>query len=46
MNANNRVLQAINDLAETWTDEQKQRCLEETGQSFSYSGGIMKCIGM
>ncbi|KAF5828604.1 heme oxygenase 1 [Dunaliella salina] len=41
-----RVRKTINELAESWTDEEKQRCLAETEQSFSFSGGIMKCIGM
>lgn len=41
-----RFMQVINEMAESWTDEQKERCLAETEKSFKYSGGIMKCIGM
>jgi len=39
-------MQTINDMADSWTDEQKERCLAETEKSFSFSGGIMRCIGM
>eukprot|EP00873_Tetraselmis_striata_P042604 jgi/Tetstr1/462868/TSEL_007817.t1 len=34
----------INALAEAWTQEQKQRCLDETMNSFKYSGSIMQAI--
>lgn len=39
------VRDKINALAETWTREQKDHCLQETAQSFQYSGGLMQCIG-
>ncbi|MEW5319166.1 MAG: hypothetical protein WDW38_010334 [Sanguina aurantia] len=38
------VRQGINGLAETWTREQKDSCLQETSNSFKMSGLIMRCI--
>lgn len=34
----------INSLAESWTAEQRQRCLDSTMDSFKYSGSIMQAI--
>lgn len=34
----------INQLAESWTPEQKKHCLAETASSFQFSGGVMRCI--
>ena len=31
----------IDELAATWTPEERQACLEETGMSFRYSGALM-----
>jgi heme oxygenase len=38
------VREAINALAETWSREQKDHCLQETEASFKYSGMLLKCI--
>eukprot|EP00955_Chlamydomonas_euryale_P059778 357494-Chlamydomonas_euryale.AAC.6 len=38
------VRRKINALAETWTPEQKSHCLEETENSFKFSGQIMQRI--
>lgn len=38
------VRRKINVLAEGWSTEQKQHCLEETSVSFQYSGKILECI--
>lgn len=38
------VRRSINELAESWTPEQKAHCLEVTEESFKYSGVIMQCI--
>lgn len=38
------VRQGINGLAETWTRDQKDSCLQETSNSFKMSGLIMQCI--
>jgi len=34
----------LNSAAEAWTADEKEVCLDETMQSFKYSGGIMQCI--
>jgi len=34
----------INEAAEAWAEDQKNRCLEETTESFKYSGAIMQTI--
>lgn len=38
------VRRSINQLAESWTPEQKEHCLAETAESFKMSGVIMRCI--
>lgn len=38
------VRRTINLLAESWTPEQKEHCLQETSNSFKLSGGILRCI--
>ncbi|KAK9802931.1 hypothetical protein WJX73_009246 [Symbiochloris irregularis] len=38
------VKDKINELAETWTREQKDHCLEETNKSFQHSGAILRTI--
>lgn len=38
------VRRKINELSESWTPEQKAHCLEETEQSFKYSGMVMQRI--
>lgn len=38
------VRASINEVAEEWTDEQKELCLEETENSFKYSGALMRSI--
>lgn len=38
------VRKSINGLAESWTEEQKKHCLEETAESFKMSGVILRCI--
>ena len=38
------VRQALNDVAEGWTREQKDHCLDETMMSFRYSNGLLQCI--
>jgi len=39
-----RVRGLLNDVAETWTREEKDRCLEETGKSFQLSGQLLRLI--
>jgi hypothetical protein len=39
-----QVRESINALAETWTREQKDHCLQETEASFKYSGVLLRCI--
>jgi hypothetical protein len=34
----------INELADSWSREQKDHCLQETEASFQYSGKLMQCI--
>merc|ERR1719163_539645 len=34
----------INTLAEGWTEEQRQHCLDETMKSFQYSGALLQYI--
>jgi len=38
------VRRSINGLAEGWSREQKDHCLQETEASFKYSGVIMSCM--
>lgn len=38
------VKDKINELADSWTREQKDHCLEETHLSFKYSGDILRTI--
>lgn len=38
------VRDQINEVADGWTREQKDHCLEETEKAFSYAGGLMRCI--
>jgi len=39
-----RVRDTLNEVAEGWTREQKDRCLEETQKSFQYSGSLLRLI--
>ena len=39
-----RVRSALNDVAEGWSREEKDRCLEETGKSFELSGQLLRLI--
>lgn len=34
----------LNAVAEGWTREEKDSCLEETDKSFKYSGGLLRTI--
>ena len=34
----------LNAVAEGWTREDKDRCLQETEKSFAYSGGLLRTI--
>eukprot|EP00640_Fibrocapsa_japonica_P004214 CAMPEP_0113936756 /NCGR_PEP_ID=MMETSP1339-20121228/3568_1 /TAXON_ID=94617 /ORGANISM="Fibrocapsa japonica" /LENGTH=236 /DNA_ID=CAMNT_0000939307 /DNA_START=248 /DNA_END=958 /DNA_ORIENTATION=+ /assembly_acc=CAM_ASM_000762 len=38
------VLKNVDEMAATWTDEQKQACLEQTKNSFKYSGSLMSAM--
>ena len=38
------VREAINAVAETWSREEKDRCLAETGKSFELSGKLLRLI--
>ncbi|KAL5547858.1 hypothetical protein UlMin_003089 [Ulmus minor] len=38
------VREKLNKVAETWTREEKNHCLEETEKSFKYSGDILRLI--
>lgn len=38
------VRDSIDELASSWTREQKDHCLEETEKSFKYSGGLLQLI--
>ncbi len=38
------VRQQLNETAEGWTREEKDRCLDETQMSFRYSNGLLRCI--
>ncbi|DBA77758.1 hypothetical protein WJX79_002924 [Trebouxia sp. C0005] len=38
------VRDSINEVAETWTREQKDKCLDETEKAFSYSSSLLKFI--
>eukprot|EP00879_Flechtneria_rotunda_P010934 GHRR01011425.1.p1 GENE.GHRR01011425.1~~GHRR01011425.1.p1 ORF type:complete len:268 (+),score=57.00 GHRR01011425.1:50-853(+) len=38
------VRNTLNKLAESWTREQKDHCLEETMDAFKWSGGLLQCI--
>jgi len=38
------VKEKLNKVAEGWSREEKNRCLEETGKSFKYSGKILRLI--
>lgn len=39
-----KVRDNLNEVAESWTDQQKEHCLEETTESFKYSGAILRSI--
>ena len=39
-----RVRGLLNDVAEAWSREEKDRCLEETGKSFQLSGQLLRLI--
>ena len=39
-----RVRNLLNETAEQWTREEKDRCLEETGKSFQLSGQLLRLI--
>lgn len=39
-----RVRALLNETAEKWTREEKDRCLEETGKSFELSGQLLRLI--
>lgn len=34
----------LNAVADTWTREEKDSCLQETEKSFKYSGGLLRTI--
>ena len=38
------VRQQLNEAAEGWSREEKDRCLNETQKSFKYSGDLLRCI--
>jgi len=38
------VKEKLNKVAEGWSREEKNRCLEETRKSFTYSGKIIRLI--
>ncbi|XP_022899580.1 heme oxygenase 1, chloroplastic-like [Olea europaea var. sylvestris] len=38
------VREKLNRVAETWTEEEKNHCLDETEKSFKFSGDIMRLI--
>lgn len=38
------VRASLNELAQGWSSEQKERCLKETADAFTYSGSLMKCM--
>ena len=40
----NAVREQLNAVAEGWTREDKDRCLQETEKSFAYSGGLLRTI--
>lgn len=40
----NGVREQLNAVAEGWTREDKDRCLQETEKSFAYSGGLLRTI--
>jgi heme oxygenase len=39
-----KVRDSINEVAEGWSREQKDKCLNETEKAFQYSGGLLQCI--
>lgn len=39
-----KVKESLNEVAETWTEEEKTHCLDETSKSFQYSGGLLRSI--
>jgi len=39
-----KVRTTLNEVAEGWTDAQKEHCLEETKDSFKYSGAVLRSI--
>ena len=38
------VREQLNETAEGWSREEKDRCLNETQKSFKYSGDLLRCI--
>lgn len=38
------VKKSLNEIAETWTPEEKERCLKETALSFQYSGAVLRYV--
>jgi heme oxygenase (biliverdin-producing, ferredoxin) len=40
----NAVRESLNEVANGWTEEEKQMCLEETPRTFKYSGELLRCI--
>lgn len=38
------VKKSLNDVAETWSAEEKERCLKETELSFKYSGALLRYV--
>ncbi len=38
------VRDRLNEVAEAWTREEKDRCLNESEKSFAYSGGLLRTI--
>ena len=38
------VREQLNETAEAWSREEKDRCLNETTMSFRYSNGLLMCI--
>lgn len=39
------VRDSLNIMAEGWSREEKDRCLEETPSTFQFSGSLLKLIG-
>ena len=35
---------SINNVADSWSEEEKQACIEETPRTFEYSGKLLRCL--